>query len=448
MAPLLHHFDSSEDNFDDLTLEPLCRMVCALLDAPAAMILISGMGHGWSHAVTDRHHQIMGTFCVGDNAGLEAQCIPHLPSSEQAGRTEAVASRTGEPSMAVVASVPFGPANIGRLLVLDKPSRSLSPDEHARLADVGLIAGQLLVQHREKHELSRQEQFYRMLVEASTETIVRGNLDGVRLYVSPSIRELLGYEPQELIGNKAADLTHPDDLESFGAMMKQVRDGRLGVGIQELRQRHKDGSWVWMEASLRMTHDKISGRPDGYVVSTRGIGKRKELEARLERMAGHDELTGLPNRTHFRRQLSQRISAGQQVAVFYMDLDGFKQVNDQFGHHAGDAVLQEVTRRLSSHMRDTDLVARLGGDEFTAIVDAAQEKLPSLCKRLIDAVALPFPIGDAEVRIGISIGVAFTPKGCLDIDALLTRADHALYEAKSAGKNTFRFNHGGRPDAT
>lgn len=382
------------DNLDRLRLEPVCRLACTLLGAPAATISLAGSTVRWSH-------------------GVEAM---------------AASFRT---------NISFGPDDIGTLTVLDRAPRSLTPEETAHMGDLAQMAGQLLAQHLDGNSFAQQLGFYRMLAEASTETIVRGTLDGVRLYVSPSIRELLGYEPEELIGHRAVELTHPDDLDAFRAIMQEMREGRFDKATHELRQRHKDGSWVWMEASLRLTRDKRTNLPDGYVVSVRGIGQRKELEAWLERRAGYDDLSGLPNRALFRKILAERLAAGRPLTLLYMDLDDFKVVNDRFGHATGDAVLQQFAARLQAEMRDSDIIARLGGDEFTAIVES-RKGIASLCKRLIAAAAAPFPVGDTEIRIGLSIGVASAAGGEESLDALLSRADHALYDAKNVGKNRYR----------
>ncbi len=413
-------------------------MACALLGAPASMIVIAN-GHGlWPHVAEAGFELDWASVPIND---IHRSDSPDVRLTDEVGYVESAGKASVKYHAAAGAfciSVGFGPGDVGTLIVVDRKPRILTPDDIGRMADLGQMAAQLLSQHIERNSFSQQLDFYRMLAEASTETIVRGTLDGVRLYVSPSVRELLGYEPDELVGRRAADLTHPDDLQSFGAMMKEVREGRLDRGTHELRQRHKDGSWVWMEASLRLTRDKLTGAPDGYVVSVRDIGRRKELEARLERLAGYDDLSGLLNRAQFRKILAERLAEGRRLTLLYMDLDDFKEVNDLFGHAAGDAVLREFAARLVSHVRDGDIIARLGGDEFTAIVESRDEDIASLCKQLIAAASTPFLVGDTEIRIGLSIGVASASGSDEDLDALLSRADRALYDAKNVGKNRFR----------
>lgn len=413
-------------------------MACALLGAPASAIVIAN-GHGfWSHVAEAGFEPVWASIPIN---GTHHDDSLNVRLTDDIGLVENVRKASVKyhaTAAGFCASIGFGPGDVGTLTVIDRKSRMLSPEEIGRMVDLGQMASQLLSQSIDRNGVAQQLDFYRMLTEASTETIIRGTLDGVRLYVSPSVRELLGYEPDELIGRKAADLTHPDDLRPFCAMMERMREGRLAKITHELRQRHKNGSWVWMEASLRLTRDKLTNAPDGYVVSVRDVGMRKELEARLERMAGHDDLSGLPNRALFRKMLAERLAEGRRLTLLYMDLDDFKEVNDRFGHAAGDAVLREFAARMRAHVRSGDVIARLGGDEFTAIVESRGEDIVLLCKRLIAAASTPFLVGDTEIKIGLSIGVASASRSDENLDAMLSRADRALYDAKSVGKSGFR----------
>lgn len=350
---------------------------------------------------------------------------------------------TGNPKVRFLASVSLSSGAAGRLAVFDTRARIASPDARRLLEDLAGMAGQCLDLMQAARDAAERESLFRLLAETSTDTIVRGDLDGKRLYISPSIGELLGYAPEELVGRKAVDITHPDDMPAFRALMREVHDGRKHNARIELRQRHKNGAWIWMEAAIRLTYDFVTGEHNGYVTSVREIGRRKELEARLEHLASHDQLTGLPNRTQFSRHLSRMTErmrdTGRHFALFYMDMDGFKQVNDKLGHQAGDTVLREAAARFRSLLRAGDVVARLGGDEFAAILEVDRSEAACLARRLIAAMTRPFWYEGAEVSVGLSIGIACLTDAALRPDALLSRADQALYAAKSAGKNTFRF---------
>ncbi|MFT7724216.1 MAG: diguanylate cyclase [Roseateles sp.] len=291
----------------------------------------------------------------------------------------------------------------------------------------------------------REAAFFRQLAENATDTLIYGGLDGTRLYVSPAVTALLGHEPAELVGKKAIDIVHPDDVPAFRALLQQIGTGALSMGSVEIRQRHRDGHWVWMEASVRLMRDGVTGAPLGYVSSARATGQRKAREAQLTRLASYDALTELPNRTLLGELLTQEVARsrrdGAQLLLLCMDLDGFKQVNDGFGHLVGDAVLREVADRLRGVLRGMDVIARLGGDEFVAVVQAnGKEAGAALSQRLIAAIARPFEGADEPIHIGLSVGIAPVPLEVeQDLQALIGSADLALYAAKRRGKNTFCF---------
>jgi diguanylate cyclase (GGDEF)-like protein/PAS domain S-box-containing protein len=220
--------------------------------------------------------------------------------------------------------------------------------------------------------------------------------------------------------------------------------GQLTEAVTQQRYRRRDGSWVWVEISFNLTREEESGEPNGYVAVIRDITQRKQIESEMSRLARHDPLTGLPNRLHFREQLEQEIACtrrtGGGFALFCLDLDRFKLVNDTLGHQAGDTLLKVVAQRLRSVLRTKDTVARLGGDEFV-IIQTGQgraEDASRLAERLIDAMAAPVDLGGYPAGVGISIGIALAHHDGLDPDRLYARADQALYRAKAAGRNTFR----------
>jgi diguanylate cyclase (GGDEF)-like protein len=170
------------------------------------------------------------------------------------------------------------------------------------------------------------------------------------------------------------------------------------------------------------------------------ITARKQLEEQLEHEATHDPLTGLPNRLLFRRLAEQDAARaarqGSRVGIVYLDLDGFKHINDTFGHAAGDELLVRVAERLRGSIRAGDSVARLGGDEFALLCSApaGTDESHQIAIRCIDSIAVPYRIGPHDVRIGASAGVAVHDgRGC-DVDEVLERADAALYRAKANGK--------------
>ncbi|CAN7566637.1 diguanylate cyclase domain-containing protein [Mycolicibacterium frederiksbergense] len=340
------------------------------------------------------------------------------------------------PGARFVAAVPLrrGAEIAGALWAADSGSRAITTDMRERLADFGRLAALYLQQETDAA-------LYRLVAENSADTLIRGTLDGVRRYVSPSISTLLGYEAHELVGKRASENMHPDDVGDFVPQMLALRDGRVDSFVTEHRQRHKDGSWVWMEAFVRVTEDPRSGHRDGYVVSVRDTSRRKELETELVHNASHDVLTGLPNRALLYERLGAAIEFGGAFAVLCVDLDGFKRVNDELGHHVGDLVLAEVGDRLVSCVGARDTVARRGGDEFVIIHVADAPLLESavaLAQCVIDAASAPMTVAEWSGSIGLSIGIALAAGPTAQGEDILRAADRAMYEAKASGHNAYR----------
>ncbi len=369
---------------------------------------------------------------------LEAGCLVVEDAA-----TEAWLAGHGSSRLVACAPVDLGEGRGAVALCLADPRRRrLTAEDRDRLADLAALAAQLVEAEARAAAARQQADFFRMLAEHSTDTLVRGTLDGVRLYISPGVRTLLGYEPEEMTGRRALEITHPDDAEMFARVMADIRAGRIEHATTEHRQRHRDGRWVWMEAHIRLTRAG-SGEPDGYVVSVRDVSHRKATEARLEHAALHDPLTGLANRTLFRDRLHLEIARcrrnGAHFALFWLDLDRFKEVNDRLGHEAGDSVLKAVAERLQAVVREEDTVARIGGDEFVVLRAAhgspeGSQTAAALAERLVAAMDDPVDCAGVPVRIGLSVGVSLTEVEGLEADRLLRAADRALYRAKDSGR--------------
>ena len=266
--------------------------------------------------------------------------------------------------------------------------------------------------------------------------------DGGRLaYMSPQIGGILGYRPDEFIADPELwpRLIHADDrAAAIAAYNEHWRTGRPLRA--EYRMLARDGSEVWVrDEAYAMTEEALSGRPvsQGLLIDTTD---RKRLEAQLLHDALHDPLTGLANRVLFRdhleRALARRRRSRTGVALLFLDLDDFKDVNDSFGHAAGDRVLVEVARRLSETVRAEDVVARQGGDEFTVLLVSVRgpAEAAASAERLIEALARPIDLGDEAIGIGVSIGVAMAARAGPVADDLLAHADAAMYAAKADGK--------------
>jgi diguanylate cyclase (GGDEF)-like protein/PAS domain S-box-containing protein len=331
-------------------------------------------------------------------------------------------------------------------------------DDDARIAVIQLyIAGGCLMtipiclalaeRDRLAARLRDSERRYRMLADHSYDAITRVNADGERTYVSPSATEMLGWQPEELLGSRWA-IVHPDDYEPLAqAMAEALASGEPRTDIYRLR--HRDGHYVWVEAVSRsIPADDDSGRMD-LMITARNIDLRvaaeqalAESRRELERQSRVDALTDLPNR----RQLDERLDLalkrlqrhGIPVALLCLDIDHFKDINDSHGHATGDAVLQAFGRRLCDCVRETDLVARLGGDEFVILLeDASAEGAETVARKVLAGMSQPIDAGGVTLTASTSIGVACTRQPT-DAATLMAQADAALYAAKNAGRNGYR----------
>ncbi|TPG55469.1 EAL domain-containing protein [Roseomonas nepalensis] len=221
---------------------------------------------------------------------------------------------------------------------------------------------------------------------------------------------------------------------------------RIREGQNEILSRAARGSFVVEEpgaVALSVTHESLP--EGGWLATYEDITESRRAEARFAHLAMHDSLTGLPNRLSLRERLDRALAAqrrrGDPFAVFCLDLDHFKDVNDTLGHPVGDALLREVSSRILSCLREGDLVARLGGDEFAILQFGVgdRDEAVSLASRVIEAVCAPYLLEGHRVIIGTSAGIAVAPDDGLDADSLMKSADLALYKAKGEGRGTFRF---------
>ncbi|MEU0599196.1 EAL domain-containing protein [Streptomyces sp. NPDC006393] len=290
-------------------------------------------------------------------------------------------------------------------------------------------------------ELAQKENHFRSLVQGSSDVIMIAAPNGVLRYVSPAAAGVYGRPAEELVGTELAGLIHPEDL---GCVVHEVRRF-LVAGPQEepttrieCRFRSGDGGWLNVESTINRHHG-------GLIFNSRDVTERVRLQAQLQHNAEHDPLTDLPNRALFTRRVQQALSGRRSTdrgtAVLFIDLDGFKAVNDTIGHQAGDELLVQAARRLQEAVRHGDTASRLGGDEFAALIvgdgtrdrTAREGHILELADRLRVTLSQPYLIDGNDVRVAASIGVAFAEPG-LGAGELLRNADLAMYRAKAAGK--------------
>ncbi|GLZ02423.1 sensor domain-containing diguanylate cyclase [Actinoplanes sp. NBRC 103695] len=281
----------------------------------------------------------------------------------------------------------------------------------------------------------RNAERYEALVHDSSDVISVVDRRGGITSMSAAAQRIMGYRPDDLVGTEYSSLVHPSDLgQLISEGSESAPDHRA-----ELRIRHADGSWHWHELTVRdlTSHPAVNGR----VISHRDITERMTYQQMLVHDASHDALTGLRNRAAILRAIDHELTARQSlVAVLYLDLDGFKKVNDTFGHDAGDAMLVAVADRLRRSVEGSGEVGRLGGDEFAAVLPRVTclEDAVEVAQRVLADLAEPMTVGGDAFHPVASVGVALGRTGRTKTDELLSRADAAMYRAKRDGKGCWR----------
>lgn len=264
---------------------------------------------------------------------------------------------------------------------------------------------------------------------------------------SERICEITGYSLEELQSGREFWISrlHPNDRERVLATLHEHLEGKSFCYSCEFRIRGKRGRWIWVHSRGVLVERSRDGEPWRMTGLMADITQRKEMDERMWHLANFDALTGLPNRRLFRDRLAHEVANAQRrnstFALLFIDLDRFKQVNDFFGHDAGDALLYQASLRIRQCVRDSDTVARLGGDEFTIIFSDLYntDHIERLVQKLLDILAVPFSMGSEKAFLTASIGIAVYPHDASSAEELIRKADQAMYAAKNAGKNQFSY---------
>lgn len=293
-------------------------------------------------------------------------------------------------------------------------------------------------------EAQEQKQLTKTVYENIDEGIIVTNANTEIVSVNRAFVEILGYPEDEVLGRNPRFLTSGQQDQSFyTSMWRQIiKEGRW-KGV--LWNKKKNNELIPLWSSISSVKDS-GGNITHFVGAISDISTLKAKEEMLEHMAHHDPLTGLPNRllldARFELSLQNAARRNSKLVVLFIDIDYFKEINDQYGHQAGDQLLIETAERLSGLLREEDTVSRLGGDEFVILLAEIDRKelALELAEKIKQAINQSFTIGDGiQLEINCSIGIAIYPDHGRDTSSLLSRADHAMYKAKQSGKNCIRF---------
>lgn len=388
-----------------------------------------------------------------------AESMLGWPLAEALGRDAAEVAPLAPPRSAGIVESPIGRAlahggvigtEHGSLLCTRTGERIPVDDAATRiLSDEGELVGAVMlfrdVRERieEEEKLKRSEQYFRNVFDFAPVGMALMGLDNRFLRVNGALCALLGYAEAELVGQCQQRYACADEPGAEAAIVKEILEGDSLSSQFEKRYRHRDGGTVHGLVSVSMLRQR--GAPLCYLWQVHDLTERKNIEARLARLAHFDPLTGLANRAalsdEIARQVLQARRHGTRLAVMFADLDHFKQVNDSLGHEAGDELLKSVARTLKSAVRAVDMVARLGGDEFVLLLPelSGPEDVLAVSAKVRGLCAEPVRLAGHDISVGISIGVSMFPDDADDPGTLLRFADSALYHAKAEGRGNLQF---------
>lgn len=291
----------------------------------------------------------------------------------------------------------------------------------------------------------RSEERLSLALEGSEQSLFDWDIAAGRIHYSAKASEMRGEAAVEtdMAPDDMRAFVHPGDLTGVLAALKATVRGDTALYEADFRVRHRDGHWMWLRSRGRVVERDAKGKALRLVGTDTDITHRKAAEDLLRHRAEFDALTGLPNRALFNDRIAGAIAraerGGHALALLFVDIDHFKSVNDTRGHAVGDELLKIAAGRLSEAVRGSDTVARLSGDEFTVILEGLDglEDAQAVAAKLVSALRMPMRIGDSELVVSASVGVAMLAEGELDAVSLLRRADEALYEAKRRGRDRY-----------
>jgi diguanylate cyclase (GGDEF)-like protein/PAS domain S-box-containing protein len=297
---------------------------------------------------------------------------------------------------------------------------------------------------REEEIIRQSEERYRTILDEMADAYYEVDITGNYTFVNDSLCRHLGQTKEELLGtNVRAQIVKEDIKTVYNAFKRIYTTGKPEKNIC-YRIIRKDETIIFIENSGFPLKNK-----KGEIIGFRGVGRditeRKQSEEKIQYLATHDTLTGLPNRSMFSQLLNYAIKTAhryqRQLAVLFLDLDRFKIINDTMGHDAGDQLLQEIAARLKQSLRTVDVVGRLGGDEFVILIEEVSDsnQVATVAHKILTSVIKPITLMGQESRITVSIGISMYPKDAQDEQSLMKNADIAMYLAKEEGKNNYQF---------
>jgi len=445
----------NESDFDDLV-----NLASMIFEVPISTVTIVDSHRQWFKAavgLTVKETSREVSFCTHAIQQSDYFVVTDTTNDPRFANNPLVIN---EPHLAFYASIPLRTSNdlaVGTFCIMDKIPRELSNRQIEILRILANQTMQLLELRHERNkyrdlvlekdslnkQLEESDQRWRFALEGSGDGVWDWDVEQNICFFSKRWKEMLGYSENELANTYESwiSLIHPEDKEK---VLKSLNDYLNTFQLEyrlELRMLCKDLSYKWILTRGMVVERNISGQSKRMVGTHTDISNRKKNEEIIWQQANFDALTGLPNRRMFFDRLNEQIKRATRTksmfALMFIDLDGFKSINDNLGHEAGDSLLVKVSKRISQCMRDSDTSARLGGDEFTIILSDLEnmDAIDSVAQKLLSAINQPYQLGSNVGLVSASIGVAVYPNNGNNRDTLISVADSAMYEAKAKGKN-------------
>jgi diguanylate cyclase (GGDEF)-like protein/PAS domain S-box-containing protein len=302
-----------------------------------------------------------------------------------------------------------------------------------------------ITEHKQAEGALRQsEEKYRTIIETIQDGYLEIDLSGNYTFVNDIVCQHLGYSKEEIIGMNNRQFQDESNAKKTYQIYKEVYATGKPVKALENEVIRKDKTKGFYEASISLMKDS-EGKPIGFRCISRDITERKLLQLKIEEMATHDYLTGLPNRVLLTDRFAIAAALAHRnkfgLAVMSLDLDKFKVINDTLGHNAGDQVLKIISTRLTGIIRASDTIARIGGDEFILVMleTNQREDATVIAQKIMDAFIEPLSIDGHQLNLSTSIGIAIYPEDAEDMETLIKKSDAAMYYAKGHGRNKFKF---------
>jgi len=309
-----------------------------------------------------------------------------------------------------------------------------------------VVAEYKIERKRAEEALRTSEERLSLALEAAGQSIYDSNLKTGDSIVSPEYALLLGYDPAEFHETTAKWLErlHPDDREPVAAVYRAYVKGKIPEYKVEFRQKTKDGDWKWILSLAKIIERDAAGKPLRMIGTLTDITDRKQAEEKISYLATHDALTNLPTLRLVKDRILMAMEMAKRMktlaAIIYINLEGFKAVNNNYGYEAGDLLLKEVGKRLVSSVRKVDTVARIGGDEFLLVITGLQSPAGAavIAKKILQLVSQPIDLDGKHSTVGANIGIALYPDHGDDADSLIKQAENALFHKELVKKERRR----------